>query len=304
MRILKLVLVLAIILTIISIGIFLNSSTKTEYFNAREYEKGYFLILNFNYEEGVKLIQEGVDRQSSDGGWMEGKNHRDYSATAFFSLAVASSYLTIKNRNLSAEYKQNLNSWESSLKRSNKFLMNERYWNIPPQRIYRVPILKEGVVPGYPFHNQIAGAALAAHLTYLVTNDTKYLQDSEKLVEFLLKHQSPEGWYPEMGGPDCSYNAVSCFLLQQLYFQSNNPRLFESIEKSLKWETTKILDDGTIDTSGNSRITKNPDARIVVLAFWNWRNYSPGYGELSQKIAERYNLDITILEKISFLQNP
>lgn len=93
-----------------------------------------------------------------------------------------------------------------------------------------------------------------------------------------------------MGGSDSGYNAVSCFLLQQLYLQSNDSRLFESIERSLGWEATKILDDGTIDTSGNSRITKNPDAKLVAVAFWNWRTHNPEYIELSQKIARRYTL--------------
>lgn len=268
-----------------------------EYCNAREYEIGYYeFILSGDYGEGVKTIQKGVNHQSDDGGWTEGGKNRTYSATAFFSIAVAESFLSLEKGGMDSTYRTNMDTWKTALEEANKFLIKEEYWNIPPKIIYRVPIYEEGVVPGHPFHNQIAAASLANYLTYLITADLEYREGSQRLVDFILEHQSEEGWYAEMGGPDTSYNAVTILMLQQIYSYNKDPALFSSIDKSLSWESTKILEDGTINVKGNSRVKKTPDARAVVLAFWNWKDNNPEYETISKKVARKYKVSQNIFD--------
>lgn len=270
---------------------------QTGYCNARDYEKGYYeSILSGEYGVGVNTIQEGVNHQSDDNGWTEGEKHRTYSATAFFSIAVAESYLSLENAGMYSIYKTNMDSWKTALEKANKFLMNEEYWNIPPKIIFRVPIHEEGAVPGHPFHNQIAAASFANYLTYLITDNSVYREDSQKLIDFIIEHQSEEGWYAEMGGPDTSYNAVTILMLQQIYRYNNNPALFSSISKSLSWEKTKILEDGTIIVKGNTRVRTSPDARAVVLAFWNWKENNPEYEAISNKVAIKYQVSRNVFD--------
>jgi len=75
----------------------------------------------------------------------------------------------------------------------------------------------------------------------------------ERLLSAALAAQSPEGYFPEHGGPDTSYNAVSCLHLAEITLFVDDPRLRPALSRCEAWELSRVESDGRVSETGNTR---------------------------------------------------
>jgi len=101
----------------------------------------------------------------------------------------------------------------------------------------------------------------------------------ESFIRNALSRQMPDGTFPELGGFDSSYQAVSLYLAQIIYLQADpsdtslRTALWASIERGMERERSNLLPSGEMSTEGNTRVSgmvagrQHIDALDVNLAF-------------------------------------
>ncbi|MCA9548891.1 MAG: hypothetical protein KC933_02575 [Myxococcales bacterium] len=104
--------------------------------------------------------------------------------------------------------------------------------------------------------NHLAAAAAALMNMHLITRDPRYLERCQYFVNKILSHQSPEGWYDEYGGADPGYQTHGTFYLARIHQLRPEPRLLESIERSMRFLANFIHVDGSLGGEYTSRNTQ------------------------------------------------
>lgn len=107
---------------------------------------------------------------------------------------------------------------------------------------------------------------------------------AQKWLQEVLAKQTNEGVFPEKGGWDSSYQAVSCLNLMWLMMATQAEQLAPAISNGMRWLATRVSADGEISVEGNTRTGRGQERFFgqakqvnyfeVALAFFYW-------GELS-----------------------
>jgi hypothetical protein len=108
--------------------------------------------------------------------------------------------------------------------------------------------------------NRIFFHALAYYLVGQALRKPDAMKMGEKFARMALKQQGKEGFFQEGKGYDTSYNGVS--LQQALILYTNlspgegslRQDLWNSIERSVRWQLNYFLPNGQLSTTGNTRI--------------------------------------------------
>lgn len=131
--------------------------------------------------------------------------------------------------------------------------------------------------------------AVAFYTLGSALHDAQAIRSAYQLLDQTLSNQTPDGVFPESGGFDSSYQGVSLYMAQTLFLamsptDSRREHLWSAIQKGMTRETSSINPDGSVSTSGNTRVsahgektfgqTKHVDMTSMTLAL----NY---YGILS-----------------------
>jgi len=132
-------------------------------------------------------------------------------------------------------------------------------------------------------NNLEAAAALGLLEAGLLLNDQMYLRESVAKLEKLLDIQSPEGFFPEMGGPDSGYNSLTLSLLGRYYYLARahdaiipaelEKRLLEAVGRAFVWQSLFFRDDGS--QIGGSWNTRSSTPWIVRGGFEVWTPLFP-----------------------------
>jgi len=101
--------------------------------------------------------------------------------------------------------------------------------------------------------NRVFIAAKAFGTCGRVLNDESLVATSRRLVTEALLQRDEEGIFLEHGGRDSSYNAVTLLFAQVLALHVPMPELDEALKKAARWQISRILDSGEVDTRGNTR---------------------------------------------------
>jgi len=101
--------------------------------------------------------------------------------------------------------------------------------------------------------NRVFIAAKAFGTCGRVLNDESLVATSRRLVTEALLQRDEEGVFLEHGGRDSSYNAVTLLFAQVLALHVPMPELDEALKKAARWQISRILDSGEVDTRGNTR---------------------------------------------------
>ena len=101
--------------------------------------------------------------------------------------------------------------------------------------------------------NRVFIAAKAFGTCGQVLNDASLVATSRRLVTEALRQRDEEGVFLEHGGRDSSYNAVTLLFAQVLALHVPMPELDEALKKAARWQISRILDSGEVDTRGNTR---------------------------------------------------
>ena len=88
--------------------------------------------------------------------------------------------------------------------------------------------------------------------------DNKFLIDRSKdYIREGISLEDPSGFNPEKGGYDCSYHAVGLVFAERYYDivadAEMKEKLFRMLQKATAWLRSRVLPDGTIDATGNTR---------------------------------------------------
>ncbi len=104
--------------------------------------------------------------------------------------------------------------------------------------------------------NQEAGAAAALQNLFLVTKDRQFERGARQKIDFLLRHQSEEGWFQEYGGPDIGYLSLTVDYLAKYFQKVQDPSLLPVLEKSLQFLSHFLHPNGTAGGEYGSRNTE------------------------------------------------
>ncbi|MDP3990739.1 MAG: hypothetical protein Q8P63_00295 [Candidatus Nealsonbacteria bacterium] len=103
--------------------------------------------------------------------------------------------------------------------------------------------------------NQNIGALAALYNIFLLTGDSRYQQECDKIIEFLKKEQNQEGWFFEYGSADIGYLSLSLDYLAKYYLKSKNEEVRPLLEKGLLFLSYFIHPDGSVGGIYGSRNT-------------------------------------------------
>jgi hypothetical protein len=123
----------------------------------------------------------------------------------------------------------------------------ELSWLVQPAHVSQMLLVDAGAT------NRLFYDAKAFLLGSILTNYAPARSVGEMLLTRALSVQSPAGWFPEHGGPDTSYNAVSGMVLAQTALWADDPRIPVALLHCVNWELSQVHDDGRVETASNTR---------------------------------------------------
>lgn len=104
--------------------------------------------------------------------------------------------------------------------------------------------------------NHLAAAAAALMNIFDLTGDPRYRERCRYFVDKILAHQSSEGWYEEYGGADPGYQTHGSFYLARIWQLDPDPRLLDSIERSMRFLSYFLHVDKSLGGEYASRNTQ------------------------------------------------
>lgn len=108
--------------------------------------------------------------------------------------------------------------------------------------------------------NRLFFDATAFYLVGTWINDEKAVGIGKDFLSMALGKQRPDGVFIEAGGYDSSYQATSLTRAMSIFLhlrpqeESTRTTLWQSIQKGIEWEKTRILPTGEVSTEGNTRV--------------------------------------------------
>jgi hypothetical protein len=105
--------------------------------------------------------------------------------------------------------------------------------------------------------NHLAIASSALTNLYILTGNTKWKEESDRMINELKVVQSSEGWFPEYEGCDIGYQTVTIEFLAKQYKKLPNQELFNLIRKSVLFIRNLMHPDGSLGGEYGSRNTYN-----------------------------------------------
>ncbi|MBF0105398.1 MAG: hypothetical protein HQM16_08745 [Deltaproteobacteria bacterium] len=103
--------------------------------------------------------------------------------------------------------------------------------------------------------NHQALIALSLTNVWMLTNETKYLQEAKRRIQKVLSWQNDEGWFWEYEGCDLGYLTATISFLSQVYKKHNDPQLGAAVQKAIHFASHFIQRDGSFGGEYGSRNT-------------------------------------------------
>jgi hypothetical protein len=236
-------------------------------------------------ERGLKILRWGFGQQQPDGSF----NCPDaFHSTSFFVEAAAHACLALE----ASQYAERYMADTSWLKPR---LQAAALWMIQPF------VEALGCKHNVPYtHRRYLVAAALGEAGVLCSNQP-LIDRSKDYVREGISLQEESGINPEKGGYDCNYQAVGLVFAERYYDLVADDQLKQALREMLRkgntWLTSRVRADGTLDTTGNTRvgsgqeISRNGVAKKisyleVYRAFYGWSLISgdSGFEQLAQKV--------------------
>jgi hypothetical protein len=116
-------------------------------------------------------------------------------------------------------------------------------------------LCEHGEAHGY-IANHLAGAVLALLVSAEHFGETRYRERAEAILQTILAHQSPEGWFLEYEGADPGYQTLCLYYLAQVYEKTGGEALREALERAVEFIAYFVHPDGTFAGEYGSRRTE------------------------------------------------
>ncbi len=123
-------------------------------------------------------------------------------------------------------------------------------------------------------------------------------QIGEALLAIGLGKQREDGVFPEGGGHDSSYQAVSLLKLAEIYMITQRDDILDALGRGLAWELGRITANGDVSDEGNTRCAKSPDTSSGIVRGFNKLigEHKPAKGMNYMEIARALTLCAIIFE--------
>jgi hypothetical protein len=234
---------------------------------------------------GFRVANWGFAHQAEDGSFAGTGDA--FHSTSFFVESVAHSLLLLEASGYASQYQQEIQTMTPKVHKA-------ALWMIQPQ------VWKNGIAKDMPYTHRRYLVAAAVGLTGKLTNDENLIEKSREMIKDGLSLQTAEGYNPEKGGHDTSYHMVGLYFAQGwlTYFPTDPlaPRVVAMIEKGLDWAQTRILPDGTLNITGDTRTAGQEKMRngkpktpafstiIKVLIYWGIATHNQHLIDLGLKV--------------------
>src|SRR5580692_2293161 len=192
-------------------------------------------------ERGLKGLHWGFEQQQPDGSF----NCPDaFHSTSFFEEAAARACLLLSASEYSDQFASDIDWMKPRV-------LKAALWMAEPA------VETPGRKHNEPYtHRRYLVAAAFGEAGTLAGN--KFLVDKSKdYIREGISLEDPSGFNPEKGGYDCSYHAVGLVFAERYYDivadAEMKEKLFRMLQKATAWLRSRVLADGTIDATGNTR---------------------------------------------------
>jgi hypothetical protein len=192
--------------------------------------------------QGLKILDWGFEHQDADGSFHGTGDAFD--GTSMFAEAAARALLLLKKFDR-VRFARAIQTDLPKLKAALRWLQ-------------RPDVMDSGKKQDAPYtHRRFILAAAFAETEALKREPRLYFLAAE-FAQDGLHQQTPNGVYPEKGGYDASYQAVSLAMLERYYVLCEDPLIAQRVASGLKdglnWLATKIGSSGTVDLSGSTMV--------------------------------------------------
>lgn len=225
------------------------------------------------------------DHADSDGGFSSSGDA--FHSSSFFVESVAEVLTVLQQSPYADQYATQIQTYTAKLHRAANWMTTPTVW-------------QKGTQLNTPYTHRRYLVAAALGLTSNLTHDRHLELQAETEIHDGLQQQTPEGYNPEKGGFDSSYNAVGLLFAQRWLsifpHSSLAPAVKQMLTRSIAWEATRVSSAGKVIADGNTRTngqeagrdgtTKTVSSGTVmqVFSYWGLLTNDPQWGDLAQKI--------------------
>jgi hypothetical protein len=132
--------------------------------------------------------------------------------------------------------------------------------------------------------------------------------EADRILNDILEHQSPDGWYEEYGGPDPGYESLGIAYMAACWQRTRDARLLDSLRRAVDFYSHFVHPDGSVGgtygsrqtalwfPSGFERLAPHDPKAAAVAAFMRERM---GAGNvLTPAAADTHNLTILLADYV------
>jgi hypothetical protein len=237
-------------------------------------------------DRGLNILEWGFRHQESDGSFPCPDR---FHSLSFFLEATAHSCLLLQRSPFAQKYRPRVEAFKPGIRAAARWMMRERN-----------EVAGKKINARYTHRRYLVAAALGEAGVFC--KDEPMIAASKRYIREGIELQSPEGYNPEKGGHDVSYHAVGLLYAMRYYTIVADPttrtELQPMLERAMTWLAARVLPDGRLDPSGNTRTglgqEKNRAGKLKnmsygsvyrVFEYWSLISGEPTYHELADHVA-------------------
>jgi hypothetical protein len=236
-------------------------------------------------ERGLKILRWGLEHQEPDGSF----NCPDaFHSTSFFVEAAAHAGLVLSGSQYASHYSADVDWMRPRI-------LKAAQWMTQPS------VEGTGKAHNAPYTHRRYLVAAALGEAGVLGGNQSLIEKSKSYIHEGVKLQEPSGSNPEKGGDDCSYHAAGLYYAERYYDLvdggETKEKLRDMLKKGYAWLQSRVLSDGTIDVSGNTRVGSGPEQSrngvakkvnygVIYQGLYHWSVISgdTAYEQLAQKV--------------------
>jgi hypothetical protein len=238
-------------------------------------------------ERGIKVFHWGFEQQQQDGSF----NCPDaFHSTSFFVEATSHACLLLEASSFHDQYAKEIEWLKPGI-------LKAALWMIKPA------VEAAGRAHNAPYTHRRYLVAAALGEAGVLCGNQELIDHSKDYIKEGVALQSSAGFNPEKGGYDCSYHAVGLVFAERYYDvvadSQTKKALYPMLERANQWLRTRVLPDGTIDSTGNTRTGlsqekdrggkyKKVSYAQTIRTFYRWSliGGDSSYAQLADRVVE------------------